>query len=32
MTRFEFLMAAGKLGVSPVQLEAEELKRDLADA
>ena len=32
MTRFEFLMAAGKVGVSPVQLDAEELKRELADA
>jgi predicted HTH domain antitoxin len=32
MTRVEFLLAAGKLGFSPVQLDAEELKRELADA
>jgi predicted HTH domain antitoxin len=32
MTRVEFLFAAGKLGVSPVQLDAEELTRELADA
>jgi hypothetical protein len=32
MTRVELLLAAGKLGVSPVQLDADELKRELADA
>lgn len=32
MTRVEFLLAVGKLGVSPVQLDADELKRELADA
>jgi predicted HTH domain antitoxin len=32
MTRVEFLLAAGKLGVSPVQLDAVELARELADA
>jgi predicted HTH domain antitoxin len=32
MTRVEFLLAAGKLGVSPVQLDADELKRELTDA
>jgi predicted HTH domain antitoxin len=31
MTRVEFLLAAGKLGVSPVQLDADELKRELMD-
>jgi predicted HTH domain antitoxin len=32
MTRVEFLLAMGKLGVPLVQLDAEELKRELADA
>ena len=32
ITRVEFLLAVGKLGVSPVQLDADELKRELADA
>jgi hypothetical protein len=32
MTRVEFLLAAGQLGVSPVQLDADELARELADA
>ena len=32
MSRVEFLLALGKLGVSPVQLSADELKRELADA
>ena len=32
MTRVEFLMSMGRLGVPLVQLDAEELKRELADA
>jgi predicted HTH domain antitoxin len=32
MSRVEFLLALGRLGVSPVQLSADELKRELADA
>jgi len=32
MTRVEFLLAMGKLGVPLVQLDAEELKRELGDA
>ena len=32
MTRVEFLLAMGKLGVPLVQLDAEELERELADA
>jgi hypothetical protein len=30
--QFEFLLAMGKLGLRLVQLDAEELKRELADA
>ena len=32
MTRIDFLLAVGKLGISPVQLDADELKRELVDA
>jgi predicted HTH domain antitoxin len=32
MTRVEFLLVAATVGSSPVQLDAEELKRELADA
>jgi predicted HTH domain antitoxin len=32
MTRVEFPLAAGKLGVSPIQRDPEELKRALTDA
>ncbi len=32
MSRVEFLLAAGKLGVSPVQLDPDELARELGDA
>jgi hypothetical protein len=31
MSRVEFLLAAGRLGVSLVQLDADELKRELGD-
>jgi predicted HTH domain antitoxin len=32
MTRVEFLLSMGKLGVSLVQLDSDELKREIADA
>lgn len=32
MTRVEFLLSVGKLGVSLVQLDSDELRRELADA
>ena len=32
MTRVEFLLSMGKLGVSLAQLDSDELKRELADA
>ncbi len=32
MTRVEFLLSVGKLGVSLAQLDSDELKRELADA
>jgi predicted HTH domain antitoxin len=32
MTRVEFLLSMGKLGVSLAQLDSDELKREIADA